>query len=192
MATVARAVDGVSFTLRRGETLAIVGEVRQRQVGHVAVDHAPGADPAGRDRRRQRAVPRPRPAAPVRSAAMRRIRGNEIGMIFQEPMSSLNPLLTVGEQIAEVVRLHRGLGRAAARRHAIEMLARVNIPDPERRARRVSASPVRRHAPARDDRHGAGLPSGAADRRRTDHGAGRNDPGADPGSDPRACRRRWA
>ena len=65
---------------------------------------------------------------------MRRIRGNEIGMIFQEPMSSLNPLLTVGEQIAEVVRLHQGLGRAAARRRAIEMLARVNIPDPERRA----------------------------------------------------------
>ena len=65
---------------------------------------------------------------------MRRIRGNEIGMIFQEPMSSLNPLLTVGEQIAEVVRLHQGLGRTAARRHAVEMLARVNIPDPELRA----------------------------------------------------------
>jgi peptide/nickel transport system ATP-binding protein len=65
---------------------------------------------------------------------MREVRGNEIGMIFQEPMSSLNPLLTVGEQIAEVVRLHRGLGRRAARRHAVEMLARVNIPDPERRA----------------------------------------------------------
>ena len=66
---------------------------------------------------------------------MRRIRGNEIGMIFQEPMSSLNPLLTVGEQIAEVVRLHQGLGRNAARQRAVEMLARVNIPDPERRAR---------------------------------------------------------
>ena len=66
---------------------------------------------------------------------MRHVRGNEIGMIFQEPMSSLNPLLTVGEQIAEVVRLHQGLGRTAARQRAIEMLARVNIPDPERRAR---------------------------------------------------------
>ena len=65
---------------------------------------------------------------------MRRIRGNEIGMIFQEPMSSLNPLLTVGEQIAEVSRLHQGLGRTAARRHAVEMLARVNIPDSELRA----------------------------------------------------------
>ena len=64
---------------------------------------------------------------------MRRVRGNEIGMIFQEPMSSLNPLLKVGEQIAEVVRAHRGLGRAAARRHAIEMLAQVKIPDPEAR-----------------------------------------------------------
>ena len=65
---------------------------------------------------------------------MRHVRGNEIGMIFQEPMSSLNPLLTVGEQIAEVVRLHQGMGRAAARRHAMDMLARVNIPNPERRA----------------------------------------------------------
>jgi oligopeptide/dipeptide ABC transporter ATP-binding protein len=65
---------------------------------------------------------------------MRRVRGNEIGMIFQEPMSSLNPLLTVGEQIAEVLRLHRGLGRAAARDQAQDMLARVNIPDARKRA----------------------------------------------------------
>jgi peptide/nickel transport system ATP-binding protein len=66
--------------------------------------------------------------------AMRRIRGSEIGMIFQEPMSSLNPLLRVGEQIAEVVRAHRGLGAAAAWRHAIDMLERVRIPDPALRA----------------------------------------------------------
>src|SRR5208282_5759402 len=71
---------------------------------------------------------------PLPERAMRRIRGNEIGMIFQEPMSSLNPLLTVGEQIAEVTRLHQGLGRGAAWRHAVEMLTRVNIPEPERRA----------------------------------------------------------
>jgi oligopeptide/dipeptide ABC transporter ATP-binding protein len=67
-------------------------------------------------------------------ADMRQIRGNDISMIFQEPMSSLNPLLTVGEQIAEVTRLHQGLGRRAARRHAIEMLRRVNIPDPDLRS----------------------------------------------------------
>ena len=96
---------------------------------------------------------------------MRHIRGNEIGMIFQEPMSSLNPLLTVGEQIAEVVRLHQGLGQNAARRHAMDMLARVNIPNPELRAARVPAPAVRRHAPAGDDRDGAGLSPGAADRR---------------------------
>jgi peptide/nickel transport system ATP-binding protein len=66
--------------------------------------------------------------------AMRRIRGNEIGMIFQEPMSSLNPLLTIGEQIAEVARAHRGLTRAAAWRPALDMLARVRIPDPALRA----------------------------------------------------------
>ena len=77
---------------------------------------------------------RGRDLLPLSEPEMRHVRGNEIGMIFQEPMSSLNPLLTVGEQIAEVVRLHQGLGRTAARRHAMEMLARVNIPDPELRA----------------------------------------------------------
>ena len=64
---------------------------------------------------------------------MRRIRGNAIAMIFQEPMSSLNPVFTVGNQIAEAVRLHQGLTRRAAREKAIEMLALVEIPEPERR-----------------------------------------------------------
>ena len=61
---------------------------------------------------------------------MRRIRGNEIAMIFQEPMTSLNPVYTVGDQIAEVVRLHEGLGRKEAMNKAVEMLRLVNIPTP--------------------------------------------------------------
>jgi oligopeptide/dipeptide ABC transporter ATP-binding protein len=132
--TVARAVDGVSFVVGQGETLAIVGESGSgKSVTSLSIMRLvpipPGEIAGGRVMFRGRdllALPEPE---------MRRIRGNDIGMIFQEPMSSLNPLLTVGEQIAEVVRLHQGLGRGAARRRAVEMLARVNIPDPELRAR---------------------------------------------------------
>jgi peptide/nickel transport system ATP-binding protein len=131
---VARAVDGVSFAVGAGETLAIVGESGSgKSVTSLSilrlVPIPPGEIAGGRVLFRGRdllALPEPE---------MRHIRGNEIGMIFQEPMSSLNPLLTVGEQIAEVVRLHQGLGRNAARQRAVEMLGRVNIPDPERRAR---------------------------------------------------------
>ncbi|MFX6027731.1 ABC transporter ATP-binding protein, partial [Acinetobacter baumannii] len=66
-------------------------------------------------------------------AEMRRLRGNDIGMIFQEPMTSLNPLLTIGHLIAEPIILHQGLGRKEARARAIEMLSLVGIPAPERR-----------------------------------------------------------
>jgi ABC-type dipeptide/oligopeptide/nickel transport system ATPase subunit len=126
-------VDGVSFLLRGGETLAIVGESGSgKSVTALSimrlVPTPPGKITAGSVMFRGRDLLR------LPERAMRRVRGNEIGMIFQEPMSSLNPLLTVGEQIAEVARAHRGLGRAAAWRHAIDMLARVRIPDPALRA----------------------------------------------------------
>src|SRR5690606_14466187 len=68
-------------------------------------------------------------------ARMRRVRGNEIAMIFQEPMTSLNPVYPVGEQIAEALRYHKGLGKRAAWARAVELLGLVGIPDPERRAR---------------------------------------------------------
>jgi peptide/nickel transport system ATP-binding protein len=130
---VAHAVDGVSFTVGAGETLAIVGESGSgKSVTALSimrlVPTPPGEIAAGR------VLFRGRDLLLLSEPDMRHVRGNEIGMIFQEPMSSLNPLLTVGEQIAEVVRLHQGMGRAAARRHAMDMLARVNIPNPERRA----------------------------------------------------------
>jgi oligopeptide/dipeptide ABC transporter ATP-binding protein len=131
---IARAVDGVSFELRPGETVAIVGESGSgKSVTALSimrlVPTPPGEITAGTILFKGNDLLR------LPERAMRRIRGNEISMIFQEPMTCLNPLLTVGEQIAEVARLHQGLGRVAARRHAAAMLRRVNIPDPEHRAR---------------------------------------------------------
>ncbi len=134
---IARAVDGVSFDISRGETLALVGESGSgKSVTALSIMRLvpipPGDIAGGRIMFRDRAGAM-RDLLQLSEPAMRRVRGNEIGMIFQEPMSSLNPLLTVGEQIAEVVRLHSGLGHRAAQRHAVEMLARVNIPDPQSR-----------------------------------------------------------
>ena len=112
--------------------------------------------------------------------AMRGVRGKDIAMIFQEPMTSLNPVLTIGSQIAEVLLLHEPISRQQAWDKAIEMLRLARIPEPEQRAQGISASIVRRHAPARHDRHGARLQSEGADRRRADHRARRHHPGADP------------
>ena len=75
-------------------------------------------------------------------------------MIFQEPMTSLNPCFTVGFQIAEALRVHEGMSREAARERAVELLDQVGIPSPERPARRLPAPAVGRHEPAGDDRHG--------------------------------------
>jgi len=85
-------------------------------------------------------------------AEMRDIRGNEISMIFQEPMTSLNPVMTIGAQISETIRLHEDLSKAAAMQKAIEMLRLVKIPEPKQRAKEYPHPAVGRHAPARDDR----------------------------------------
>jgi ABC-type microcin C transport system duplicated ATPase subunit YejF len=112
----------------------------------------------------------------ARASAMRRIRGSEIAMIFQDPMSSLNPVLTIADQISETLRQHRGLTGAAAR----EARGRTTRPGADSRCRtprrRLSASPVRRHAAAGDDRHGDRLQATAADCRRADHRARRHHP----------------
>nr|WP_029007501.1 ABC transporter ATP-binding protein [Azospirillum halopraeferens] len=134
---VARAVEGVSFRVGRGETLAVVGESGSgKSVTSLSVMRLIAA-PAGRIaagtilfRGRDGAV---HDLAAAGERLMRGIRGNEIGMIFQEPMTSLNPVYPVGEQIAEVLRLHRGLDRHAARAGALEMLEMVGIPAAARR-----------------------------------------------------------
>ncbi len=90
---------------------------------------------AGADRRRPAACSRGSDLLELTEAAMRDIRGNEISMIFQEPMTSLNPVLTIGRQIAEALVLHQGLDRRGAGARAIEMLRLVNISEPERRVK---------------------------------------------------------
>ncbi|MFM9982035.1 MAG: ABC transporter ATP-binding protein [Burkholderiales bacterium] len=129
---VIRAVDGVSFHVNAGETLAIVGESGcGKSVTSLSIlrliASPPGRTVAGSIRFEGRDL------LALSEAEMRDVRGNAISMIFQEPMTSLNPVLTVGRQIAEALTLHRGLNRAAAHAKAIEMLALVNIPEPARR-----------------------------------------------------------
>ena len=129
---VVRAVDGVSFSVARGETLAIVGESGcGKSVTSLSVlrliASPPGRTVAGR------VLFEGRDLLALSEPEMRKIRGDAISMIFQEPMTSLNPVLTIGHQIAEVLVLHRGLSRDAAMRRAVEMLRLVRIPEAERR-----------------------------------------------------------
>ena len=128
-----RAVDGVSFHVEAGETVAIVGEsgcgksVTANSILRL-IPEPPGKI-AGRivfDGRDLLALP---------ERAMRDIRGNDISMIFQEPMTSLNPVLSIGRQLGETVRLHQGLDKKAALARAVEMLTLVGIPEPARRVK---------------------------------------------------------
>jgi peptide/nickel transport system ATP-binding protein len=127
----ARAVDSVSFSVRRGECLGLVGESGcgkttiglsilklLPQVGHITGGSVRlnGRDLVSLDERQ-----------------MRRVRGNEIAMIFQDPMTSLNPTWTIGRQIAEPVRIHRGVSKKDARKRAVEVLNLVGMPRPEER-----------------------------------------------------------
>ena len=131
---VVRAVDGVSYAVGSGETLAVVGEsgcgksVTALSILRL-VPSPPGRIVGGAIRFAGRDL------LQASESEMRDIRGNEIAMIFQEPMTSLNPVLRVSRQIGETLRLHQGLDRAAATQRAVEMLRLVNIPEPERRAR---------------------------------------------------------
>ena len=127
-----RAVDGVSFELNPGETLGIVGESGcGKSLTCLSILRL--IDPPGRIEAGSRIRLRGRDLAEAAEAEMREIRGNEISMIFQEPMTSLNPVWTIGDQIAEAVRIHRRVRPAEGRARAIEMLRLVGIPNPDQR-----------------------------------------------------------
>src|SRR6267143_4340762 len=131
---IVRAVDGVSFHVMPGETLAIVGEsgcgksVTALSVLRL-VPSPPGRIVSGAIRLAGRDL------LGLSEAEMRDVRGNDISMIFQEPMTSLNPVLTIGHQIAEALRLHQDLSKSAAGEKAVEMLRLVKIPEAAQRAR---------------------------------------------------------
>src|SRR5215831_2932791 len=130
---VVRAVDGVSYAVRSGETLGVVGEsgcgksVTALSILRLVAD-PPGRIVGGEIRFAGTNL------LDLTESEMEGIRGNDISMIFQEPMTSLNPLLTVGRQIGEAIALHRGLSRRETGDEAVAMLRRVHIPEPERRA----------------------------------------------------------
>src|SRR6266540_2732011 len=127
-----RAIDGVSFEIGEGKTLGLVGEsgcgksVTSLSIMRL-IPSPPGKIVGGEIFYRGRDLLR------LNNEAMRRIRGNEISMIFQEPMTSLNPVFTVGNQIGEAIKLHQGLGKRETRQKTIDMLRLVKIADPESR-----------------------------------------------------------
>ncbi|KJC39063.1 peptide ABC transporter ATP-binding protein [Bradyrhizobium sp. LTSP885] len=129
-----RAVDDVSFSVRRGETLAIVGESGcGKSVSALSIMRLV-PDPPGRIVGGS-VLLEGTDLLMLDDAAMRDVRGNRISMIFQEPMTSLNPVMRIGDQIIEAVRLHRKVSRKEAWKQAVDMLRLVRIPEPERRAR---------------------------------------------------------
>jgi len=131
---VAKAVDGVSFDIGAGETVGIVGESGcGKSVTALSILRL--IQPPGRIEAGSRIEFEGKDLVTLPDDEMRNIRGNRISMIFQEPMSALNPVFTVGDQVAEVARIHAGIGRRKSWELAVETLALTGIPAPEERAK---------------------------------------------------------
>ncbi len=136
-AGIVRAVNGVTLAIRKGETLAIVGESGSgKSVTALTImrllGRTPGRVEGGRIRFCERNG-KVRDLLAISESEMAKIRGREIAMIFQDPMSSLNPVFSIGTLIAEPIRIHKGVNRQQARREVIDLLRQVGIADPETR-----------------------------------------------------------
>ena len=125
------AVDGVSFSVNAGETMALVGESGCGKSVTAASILRLIPDPPGRIVSGE-ILFEGKDLASLTLSEMRKVRGDRIGMIFQEPMTSLNPVFTIGDQIAETIREHRAISRSAAERRAVELLDLVRVPDARR------------------------------------------------------------
>ena len=174
-----KAVDGASFDVHAGKTLGLVGEsgcgksVTARSILRIverpgkivggSIELLPAA--AGGLEASRGGPPLDLVALDSRGARMRQIRGGEIGLVFQEPMTSFSPVHTIGNQMVETVRVHQGVGRDAARRRALEVLRLVGIPRPERRVDEFAVPAVRRPAAAGHDRARAVVRPAPPDRR---------------------------
>jgi oligopeptide/dipeptide ABC transporter ATP-binding protein len=130
---VARAVDDVSFDIHAGETIGVVGESGSGK-SVTALSLLRLIDPPGRIEAGSRIVFEGRDLLTASEESVRQVRGNRMSMVFQEPMTALNPVFTVGDQIAEVARVHDRASRKAAWERAVEMLSLVGIPSPRERA----------------------------------------------------------
>ena len=185
---VVKAVNGVSFTLNEGEALGLVGESGcGKSVSALSlmrlIPTPPGRIVEGE------VIFDGRDLLKLNDDDMRQVRGNDIAMIFQDPMTSLNPVLTIGRQISEALELHKGMDRAQARKRTIELLELVGIPAARSRVddypHQFSGGMRQRVMIAM----ALSLRPEAAARRRADHRARRDDPGPDPGPDQAAARR---
>lgn len=157
------AVDGINLTIPRGTIVGLVGESgcgkSVTALSVLGLIQPPGQVTEGvLDFRGQN-------LRTLSQEGLRKLRGDRIAMIFQDPMTSLNPVFPVGKQVDEVLRLHRGMGRLAARARTVELFRQVGIPDPEARYRAYPPGALRGPAPAGDDRHGHGLRARAPHRR---------------------------
>ena len=189
---VIHAVNGVNFDLERGKALALVGETGAGKTTIAKSIMRILPDPPAHVRSGQ-VVLQGRDLMKLNEADMRKVRGKEISMIFQDPMTALNPTMRIGDQIAEVIRLHDKVTKAESMQKAQKMLETVGI-TAERygnyphqfsglACQRISAPVLRRHEAARGHRHGTGQQPAAPDCGRTDLRTGRDDSGTGHGDD---------
>lgn len=168
------AVRNFDLSVAAGETVALVGESGSgKSVASLSImgllPPGIGSIAAGtvRLRRKSGAVVE---LKAIDGETLRSVRGNDIGMVFQEPLTSLNPVYTIGEQIAEPIRIHLGKSHRAAMADAVRLLDDVGIPRSAPPRRAIPARALGRHAAAGDDRHGARVQPGAAHCGRAHHG----------------------